>query len=288
MRIHIQHRTAYTYDPPAKSVAQILRMTPRSDVSQRIFAWRTNVDLECRLDAREDAFGNILHNFSLDGPISRLVITAEGDVETFDNAGMLSGAVERVPIEVFLRHTPLTHIDPNLREFAHQASQGEIGSLAQTHALMSHIHEKITFDAAPTDSGTTAGEALEIGRGVCQDFAHIFIACARCLGIPARYVSGYFLRTDGVTEQQAGHAWAEAWVDGLGWAGFDPANCICPHEQHVRVAIGLDYLGAAPVRGTRTGGGKESLDVRVRVLSPQRKPGLDETGNQQVQRQVQS
>jgi transglutaminase-like putative cysteine protease len=94
---------------------------------------------------------------------------------------------------------------------------------------------------------------------------HIFIAAARNLGIPARYVSGYFHRVDGVVEQDAGHAWVEAKLPELGWVGFDPTNGISTTEAHVRVAIGLDYLGAAPIRGSRRGGGGEKLDVRLRV-----------------------
>jgi transglutaminase-like putative cysteine protease len=100
---------------------------------------------------------------------------------------------------------------------------------------------------------------------VCQDLAHIFIASARAMGLPARYVSGHLARSDGQIDQEAAHAWCEAYVEDLGWVGFDPANGVCPTEAYVRVAIGLDYLGAAPVRGSRYGGDGERLDVRLRV-----------------------
>ena len=117
------------------------------------------------------------------------------------------------------------------------------------------------------------------GHGVCQDFAHVFIAAARHLGHPARYVGGYLFQpalshwqsqgsagqTQSTDAQDAGHAWAEALVPHLGWVGFDPANGISPTDAYVRVAVGLDYLGAAPVRGTRYGGGGESLAVKVIV-----------------------
>ncbi|HEX9070668.1 MAG TPA: transglutaminase family protein, partial [Pseudolabrys sp.] len=91
------------------------------------------------------------------------------------------------------------------------------------------------------------------------------VAAARALGVPARYVGGHFHRADGVITQDAGHAWAEAYVENLGWIGFDPTNGICITDAHVRVAVGLDYLGAAPVRGTRFGGAGETLTVAVRV-----------------------
>jgi transglutaminase-like putative cysteine protease len=130
---------------------------------------------------------------------------------------------------------------------------------------MRDINTEMTFDADPTHTGTSAAESYAMKRGVCQDYAHIFISCARKAGIPARFVAGHFLRADGVIHQQAGHAWAEACIPDLGWIGFDPANGICTTDAHVRVAIGLDYLGAAPVRGTRYGGGLETMNVAVTV-----------------------
>ena len=131
-------------------------------------------------------------------------------------------------------------------------------TLPMLHALLGRIHGEMTFDTDPTHTATTAAEAFALKRGVCQDLTHIFIAAARHLGVPARYVGGYFHRADGVTQQDAGHAWAEAHVPALGWVAFDPANGICATDAHVRVAVGLDYLGAAPVRGARRGGGTES------------------------------
>jgi len=106
---------------------------------------------------------------------------------------------------------------------------------------------------------------FKLRRGVCQDLTHIFIAAARRLGIPARYIGGHFFRADGVTAQEAGHAWVEAFVEDLGWVGFDPTNGISATDAHVRVAAGLDYLGASPVRGTRYGGSGETLKVAVNV-----------------------
>jgi transglutaminase-like putative cysteine protease len=138
-------------------------------------------------------------------------------------------------------------------------------TLGFLHALLLQINDHMTFDTDPTSSGTSAAEAFALKRGVCQDYAHIFIACARNAGVPARYVSGHLLRSDGMVAQDAGHAWAEAHVEKLGWVGFDATNAVCTTDAHVRVAVGLDYLSAAPVRGTRYGGGKEILEVAVRV-----------------------
>jgi transglutaminase-like putative cysteine protease len=156
-----------------------------------------------------------------------------------------------------------------MKSFARRISGGEGGEiLATLHALMKAINSEITFVVGETDATTTAAQAFSNKRGVCQDLAHIFITCARTLGVPARYAGGYFLRTDTVA-QDAGHAWAEAHIDGLGWIGFDPANGICITERHVRVAIGADYLDAAPIRGMRIGGAGETLAVSVDVSQGQ-------------------
>jgi transglutaminase-like putative cysteine protease len=178
----------------------------------------------------------------------------------------LRGTDERFPPGLFLRSTPLTEANTAMAMFSREPrSESEDDALGFLHALMVRINEHMTFDEDPTNSGTSAVEAFAGKRGVCQDYAHIFIACARSSGIPARFVAGHFLRADGMINQQAGHAWAEAYVPDLGWVGFDPANAICTTDAHARVAIGLDYLGAAPVRGTRYGGGVETLTVAVKV-----------------------
>jgi transglutaminase-like putative cysteine protease len=200
------------------------------------------------------------------GSISDLTIRVEGLIETHDTGGVLKGTDERFPPSLFLRATALTEVNPAMATFARELrSESEDDVLGFLHALMTQINEHMTFDEDPTNSGTSAAEAFALKRGVCQDYAHIFIACARSGGVPARFVAGHFLRSDGMVHQQAGHAWAEAYVPDLGWVGFDPANGICTTDAHARVAIGLDYLGAAPVRGTRYGGGMETLSVAVKV-----------------------
>ena len=122
-----------------------------------------------------------------------------------------------------------------------------------------------TIVPAPPTATTTAADALARGFGVCQDHAHLFIAAARLIDIPARYVSGYLWTGVDAQPFDASHAWAEAFVPELGWVGFDPANRICPTENYIRVAVGLDYSAAAPVRGLRRGPAEESLDVEVQV-----------------------
>jgi transglutaminase-like putative cysteine protease len=266
MRIRVSHETLYTYEQPAAGVIQTLRLTPRNHGSQFVVDWRISVSEDCRLDQHEDAFGNITHSFSADGPFDELRVAVEGIVETQDTHGVVSGTIERFPPALYLRETPLTHADEAIVTFADAfRKQAADDVLAALHALLAGLHAAITYDTDPTHAATTAVEAFTLKRGVCQDLTHVFISCARVLGIPTRYVGGYFHRADGVVQQGAGHAWAEAHVPELGWVAFDAANCICATDAHVRVAVGLDYLGAAPVRGARYGGGSETLDVAVRV-----------------------
>ena len=265
MRLRIAHTTTYRYAPPATSVIQLLRMTPGSHDGQYVVNWQIDVSNDSRLDMHEDAFGNLTHVLT-QGPVEDLAISVEGLIETHDTGGVLKGRDERFPPGLFLRSTPLTEANAAMVNFTRELrAEADSDVLGFLHALMVQINEHMTFDDNPTDSSTTAAEAFSLKRGVCQDYAHIFIACARHGGVPARFTSGHFLRSDGMVHQEAGHAWAEAFVPGLGWVGFDAANGICTTDAHVRVAIGLDYLGAAPVRGTRYGGGAETLTVAVKV-----------------------
>lgn len=265
MRIRIRHETAYRYETPAKSAIQVLRLTPRNHDGQFVVRWRIDVSADCRLDPHEDAFGNLTHSFTVDGPISELHIGVDGEVETQDSAGIVRGTLERFPPSLFLRGTDLTRPDDAIMAFAADAGRAADDELGRLHALQSRIFESFAFDPDPTHPATSAAEAFALKRGVCQDYAHVFIAAARTLGIPARYVGGHFLRSDGAALQEAGHAWAEAHIADLGWVAFDPSHGISATDAHVRVAVGLDYLGAAPIRGTRTGGAGETLAVTVHV-----------------------
>jgi transglutaminase-like putative cysteine protease len=266
MRIRVSHSTIYRYDTPAGSVIQILRLTPRNHDGQYVAHWRIDVSADCRLDQHEDAFGNVTHAFTADGPLNELSVQVEGEVETRDTQGVVRGAVERFPPSLFLRETALTTPDAAIQDFAITTLQGTgDGALSRLHRLLDRLHQEMQYDTDPTQTTTTAAEAFALKRGVCQDLTHIFIAASRCVGIPARYAGGYFRRNDGLNDQDAGHAWAEAFVPDLGWVAFDAANGICATDAYVRVAVGLDYLGAAPVRGMRYGGSGEALKVNVNV-----------------------
>ena len=284
MRITIDHETRYDYAAPVRGVTQLLRLRPRSHDGQHVDRWRLDVDVDSRIRDEDDAFGNCVQHLSADGPFRGLTLTVRGMVETSDTQGVLSGLHEPLPKEAFLRSTPLTEPDRAIVGFAEETVAGRSDRLDRLHALLGAIYREMSFEVSATTVGTSAIEAFRQKRGVCQDLSHVFIACARHLGVPARYVSGHLARVDGVVEQDASHAWAEALVEGLGWVGFDPANGICPADRHVRVACGFDYLTCAPVRGTRIGGGVEKLTVQLTVAEAGRAP----VSRQQQMEQAQS
>ena len=261
MRIRIDYTTAYDYSLAASSVVQLLRVQPRGGWDQHVGRWRVDVDADGSLRVGTDVFGNATHLFTAAAPIKRLTMTVTGEVDTDDAHGAVRGFPEPLPSTMFLRSTDLTAPDAAIAAFARNL--GNAPDLDRLHALNLAIHARMTFDTDATGTGTDAATALAQGAGVCQDYTHIFCTAARTLGIPARYVSGHFVRAEA---QPAGHAWAEALVPDLGWVGFDPTHGISVTPAHVRVAVGLDYLDAAPVRGARRGGGTEAMHVRVSAV----------------------
>jgi transglutaminase-like putative cysteine protease len=270
MRLRIAHSSVYRYDPPTAGVIQVLRLTPRNHEGQHIGHWRIDVTPDARLASHEDAFGNITHVFTADGPLEELRVEVDGEVETQSTDGVVRGTVERFPPSLFLRDTALTQADSAIRGFAQKirdASGGVV--LSELHGLLDRLFEDVAGNSASGDDASSApvnaAEAFARKHGAPRDLAHIFIGAARSLGIPARYVRGYCRKPDKSADADTSHAWAEAHVPDLGWVGFDPSDGRCPTDGHVRVAIGLDSLGAAAVRGTRLGVGAETLAVAIKV-----------------------
>ena len=270
MLIKVSHASTFTFDPPVRSLIQVLRLTPRNFEGQHVMKWRIDVDTDCLLSSSEDAFGNITHTFSLDESVGKLTLLVEGEVRTFDTAGVVRGSLERFPPELYLRTTSLTTPDDILRSFALDTTKDGKEPLERLHLLLRAVHERMTAetDAAGDEECVTASAALATSRGSARDLAHLFIAGARVLDIPARYISGYTVPDD-IEAQEAEHAWAEAYVDTLGWVAFDPVWKCCPSERHVRVACGLDALGALAIRSSRSLGHAETVVNQIRIRDAQ-------------------
>jgi transglutaminase-like putative cysteine protease len=263
MRIRISHSISYAYAEPARHITQILRLTPRDHDGQHVMSWRIEPNIDGRLRATQDPFGNVVHTFSADGPIAEMAIQVDGLIETNDLAGIVRGTIERVPVDVFRRDTLLTTPDEVLRGFAIEAVRDAGTPLSQMHALMEALHAETVCVETAQRTGVGAAAAFAAREGIPQDIAHVFMTCARHLGMPARYVSGYVAQSDALPHASGAHAWAEVHLDEYGWIGFDAANGLCPIDTHVRVAAGLDFADAAPVRGARKGGDGEALAVHV-------------------------
>ncbi len=264
MRLKIQHATHYVYDAAPSYLVQRLYLTPADFSGQRTLSWRISAPgIETSL-RHMDGFGNLAHLVTVRGHTGPLTISAEGEVETSDAAGVVRGLAGAVPDAVFLRQTPATVVDAALGRFLQRFNTRQ-APLELAHQIMADVHEAVAYEAGSTHAHTTAAEAFRDGRGVCQDHAHIMIALARRLGLPARYVTGYLVTGVGASSSAA-HAWTEIMVADLGWVGFDAANGQCPTDHYVRIAAGLDAAAVAPVRGFRRGGaGAEQMTVEVRV-----------------------
>ncbi|GHG96547.1 transglutaminase family protein [Pseudodonghicola xiamenensis] len=266
MRLNISHKTTYEFELPVYYALQQLRLTPLSSEGQRVIDWSSSISGGRKELQFEDQFGNLTELVTIEPGVSRVEILTEGVVEIEDRNGVIGAHRGFAPLWLFKDNAGLTANGPQLRQLAGRirAEFKELGGIEPLHALMAEIAGAVDYETGHTDSTTTAEAALTAGRGVCQDHAHIMIAVARLLGYPARYVSGYLL-LDAVVDQDAAHAWAEIWTEGLGWVGFDVSNGICPDARYVRGATGRDYRDAAPVHGLRQGAGEETLHVSLQV-----------------------
>jgi transglutaminase-like putative cysteine protease len=264
MQLAVRHRTTYRYASRARFLAQVLRMTPLDGPGQRVLHWRVEVERGRCLPSYLDGFGNLTHLHTLHRWHEELSIHVQGLVETRETCGVLGALREALPPAFFLCATPLTAPHELLEALAARCARAASG-LARLQRLMELVRESVAYVPGATDAQTSAAQALLRGAGVCQDHAHVFVAAARQLGHPARYVSGYLHAGADADAALASHAWAEAWLPELGWVGFDASSGSPPTERYVRTGVGRDYADAAPLRGVRRGAPGHSLHVRVHV-----------------------
>lgn len=263
MRLSVDHTTHYRFSSPVARGLQRLRLTPKTSAGQSIVNWSIQLEGARREVEYDDENANHVTLIQFEAGVSAVTIRCEGVVDTNDKAGVVGHHAGYLPIWHFLQQTDLTAAGPRVRALL-AGLGGRQDTLGRLHMLSELVRGNVTYEAGHTDATTTAEGVLAAGRGVCQDHAHVFIGAARALGIPARYVSGYLMMTDRV-DQDAGHAWAEALVEGLGWVGFDISNGISPDPHYVRVATGRDYRDAAPITGIRYGAMDETMHVKLAV-----------------------
>jgi transglutaminase-like putative cysteine protease len=281
----VTHVTTYRYEEPASVCHNELRLTPRSGGRQRTRRSQLRVDpTPSVLAPQVDFFGNHVHFVALHEPHRQLAVTAKSDVDVEPSSPPeASPAWEAVRDRLRADHdsdvlaayqfafeSPHVQVDPAVAAWTEPSFPSGRPLVDGVLELTRRIHQEFAYDRDATSVATPVAQVLRERRGVCQDFAHLEIACLRALGLAARYVSGYILTTppEGATRlvgADASHAWVSVWLGDAGWLDVDPTNDLVPSDQHVTVAWGRDYGDVSPLRGVVLGGGEHTMTVAVDV-----------------------
>ena len=271
MILTVFHKTRYEFANPVAGIIQSLRLIPAKCDSQKVIDWSVDVPDAVMGEAFRDGAGDHIQTVSLRKRVEHIEVTVRGTIETIDTAGVLRGHRERVPPRAYMRNTVRTEPNRAIVDLVQETLReaGSATALERAHLLAAAVSDALPYRPGATHAHTTAAEAMNEGAGVCQDHTQVLIACAHLADLPARYVSGYLNATEDGGAHEASHAWAEIFVDGLGWVGFDASNKCCPNDQYIRLGSGLDAQDAAPLRGLVLGGAAEALDVTVVIEAQQ-------------------
>lgn len=263
MWLRVEHTTTFSYDGPIVEAYTELRLRPLDDGGQHCSSFRIETDPGgMRIREYSDHFGNDVMHFDLLESHDRLEVHATSEVttrETFSDGRRAPSLLER---HEFLSQTAYAPFSERVRAFTTTHVAGEAAS-ERAYALMQGVRAELIYDSGATHVRTRADEALELGRGVCQDFAHLLLASCRLEGIPARYVSGYLHDPAFDGGNAASHAWVDAWDEERGWISLDPTHDREQTDHYVRVATGRDYGDVPPTLGVFRGNATETLDVTV-------------------------
>ena len=274
----VRHYTRYRYDRPVWQSMFEVRMHPRSEGAQRCFTFQLSVNPRARIFSYTDHFGNLIHHFDLPSHHNQVTIVSDALVSVeppTNGTGMhesswadLDRLLQTEDYWDMLTASRFARTSPELESVAQKLGaerrhgNGPLPLLRELNAAM-HGYFEYSKDITSVDSPIE--QALAARRGVCQDFAHIMIAIARNLGIPARYVSGYIYHDRDQGDRGASHAWVEAMLPETGWTGFDPTTNLMAGERHIRTAVGRDYADVPPTLGTMKASAFTELQVRVKV-----------------------
>jgi transglutaminase-like putative cysteine protease len=307
MLLHVVHETRYRYAPPVENAQHVVHLRPAATPSQQLLSHSLRIEPPpSHVREGSDAFGNGQTFFSLRASHADLRVVADSLVQTQPSAqghgtegGPWSLPWEEArarfryqagapwqPASEFLFASHYAPRDAAFVDFARPSFAAGRPLLQAAQDLTERIHRTLRYQSHSTDANTVALDALRQGRGVCQDFAHIMVACCRSLGLPARYVSGYLLTqpppgTPRLVGSDASHAWASVYSPDAGpgatggsWFDFDPTNNRAPGEDYVTLATGRDFLDVSPLRGVIRGGARHRLSVAVTVepLQPEALP----------------
>lgn len=271
MLLSIQHKTELSYAEPISESVMELRMAPRNDSQQTVRNFGLAVGPEAPVFEHLDWQGNRAHHFSIVDVHDKVVILASSLVDTHARRLRLEELTDSLPLsglghryqDFLLSHGPVQR-DARLAQFAEQ-----VGILSEKRAsfvllaVTERLPDLVRYTKGVTTSNTSVSDVLALGKGVCQDYAHVALAILRMLGVPSRYVSGYLFRPRSAELET--HAWIEAFVPSVGWLGLDPTHGELASESHVAVAVGRSYADVPPNRGVYRGGAEERIDVSVRI-----------------------
>ena len=264
----ISHHTSFNFENPQKAAMQRLHLIPISNISQQVLEWKIEIQGGSVELETTDFHGNSVQLCRQDPSADSLIISSKGKVKVTNKNGIVGPHKSAVPLALFKRPTSLSIPGPRLRKLAREIeiwqNLSNVTEPALMHHLSAQVYDSISYKRGTTDVTTSAEQALEFGAGVCQDHVHAFISIARIFGFPARYTSGY-LMMDLEKMQTASHAWAEVYLDGLGWVGFDISNSISPDDRYIKIASGFDYNDVIPISGVRIGTGDEHLSTSIMV-----------------------
>jgi transglutaminase-like putative cysteine protease len=274
-RMRVVHTTGFAYDSPVTSSYNEARLTPRSDSRQNVILNRVETVPATRSYRYTDYWGTAVTAFDLHAPHTELEVSGSSVVETepfappteeeWDWEALRSETLADRYDELL---TPTKYVprDRKLASVARQLSKA-LTPREAVAAAVEWVHEEMAYIAGTTSVHTSAVQAWDERKGVCQDYAHLTLLLLRSMGIPSRYVSGYLHPKSkaaiGETDEGQSHAWIEAWVGG--WSGYDPTNAIVVGEQHVSVGVGRDYGDVPPLKGVYSGGGSTALEVVVEI-----------------------
>jgi transglutaminase-like putative cysteine protease len=275
MLISLLHRTTFAYAGKAHDSFNEVRLRPLDDASQVCRGFELRTDPATQIRDYVDFYGNTVHYFDITAGHEKLVIEAVSEVETTPNAARpevpvvarSEGESERELRAEFVVDSHFVPLDVSVWKEAQDALQaGRSDIWSDVRSICRHVYRTFAYRPRTTGVATLATDAIKLRSGVCQDFAHVALGMCRTSGIPARYVSGYFIKVERRPgEEEASHAWIEAFVPGHGWAAYDPTHDRAADDRYVKVACGRDYGDIRPVSGTYRGGKTRSLSVDVRL-----------------------
>lgn len=277
MKLAVLHRTTFNYGMPVTQSVNTLHLEPRTFPYQKTLGAIIRIIPATRVKRFTDLFQNITHHFELPGPHIKLEIESrirvhnlpldispKSRVATAEAFGDLS---IREQIWPYLQESRWVSRHPEVWRQALDLTAASTSIYDQAFALMQWIYQEFRYEPGATNVNTHLEEAFQLRRGVCQDFTHVMLGLCRSVGIPARYASGYLYNgpRDTLVGAQASHAWAEVFLPGAGWIGFDPTNNTLADERYVKISVGRDYEDVAPVRGNYHGTGHCRMEVLVEV-----------------------